>query len=228
MDEEMSNVDQQQAKDDELDINENDNMRESIINDDKYNEEGLLSKFMMTRNPKALVMAVTGCLLWPNSNMKLHICNVNQKLIQCLISRQMINSIQAFFDLATRILQSIRLTNQCDTDTLNRLVNLLFIIYENVVIKNNITEMVNVKLSQICSNDLNGWNRFSDCFCQKKNANQMKNAQRMLRNLVECLSMDELSSLHSVKQSNILCLGMVKTDKDNDDVDLDTGFLSWL
>ena len=233
MDEEMSNVDQQQqAKDDELDINENDNMRESIINDDKnddkYDEEGLLSKFIMTRNPKALVMVVTGCLSWPNSNMKLQICNVNQKLIQCLISRQMINSIQAFFDLATRILQSITLTKQSDSDTLNRLANLLFIIYENIVIKNNLREIVNVKLSQICSIDLNDWNRFSDSFRQKKNASQMKNAQKMLRNLIGSLSMHELSSLHSIKQSNILCLGMLKSDKDNDvSEDLDTGFL-WL
>ncbi|KAH7642145.1 hypothetical protein HUG17_5190 [Dermatophagoides farinae] len=239
IDEEMGDVEQQQqqqhqqAKDDELDINENDNMRESIINDDendKYNEEGLLSKFIMTLNPKPLVMAVTGCLLWPNSNMKLQICNVNQKLIQSLISRQMINSIQAFFDLAIRLLQSIMLTKRSDTDILNRLVNLLFLIYEKIVIKNNLTEIVNGKLSQICKSDLNEWNRFSNSLLQKNNnASQIKKAQKMLRNLVESTSLEELSSTHSMKKPNVICLGMLQTDKDNNVCeDINTGFLSWL
>nr|SZF06466.1 hypothetical protein QR98_0085950 [Psoroptes ovis] len=219
---------------------------ESISNDDideEMNEGILLSKIILVQNPKTLVTIVMGCLLWPNSNLKLSICNINKILIQHLISREMINTIDAFFDLSSRILQSIMLTKRSDTNVIMSLTNLLFILYQNIVIKNNLMDIADKKLNDYCQTDLNEWKRFSNGLYQlynnvnhdynkniNFNVNQIKKLQKMLRNIVETLSLDDISSIHSMKKSNIICLGQSINDKNNrQDADiLNTGFLSWL
>lgn len=212
-------------------LNQNYSENQSQANDElNHIDEGLM-KFIMDFNPKLLALTVIGLLQWPISNLRVHICQMNQKLIGSLICRNMINSIEAFYELSDQIIVAISKIDPNEAEILNRLGNIFILIYKKYVFESNLTEIVNSRFCAKFGLKLDQWRCFGEAF---RNGLGRKKIQKQFRILIEeMISKEEISTLYSKTKPNVLSLGMVETDgnitsSSQSTDNLDIGFLSWL
>lgn len=188
----------------------------------QFSEDGLLSAYLLSVSPSPVVVVVVNCLLWPVGIRSL-IGSVNDRLIKSMIHRQMIQSPDAFYYLAERIILSVRMTEQSETETINQLSGLLLQIYEEVVVKHNLTSTINPQLSEICNVPVKQWNDFARLVVNGAN---VRTRQKMLRSLLANVSSKGLSGLHKNPASAIKCLN---TGPKKECVESHESFnLSWL
>lgn len=172
------------------------NKTDEPLENDNYNEDGLLSKFILTFNPNSITTVIMGCLLWRIDNVKIHICNNAQNLINSLLAQNMITNFDTCFQIIFRILESISITNRTDGHILNILVGIILLIYKKYILKNNLSTLINDKLSQISGSNLNKWKELEFYIEQdvKYNRNNNKKTEKLLKYLLENISFKELST----------------------------------
>lgn len=197
----------------------------------KCNEDSLLFKYLIAYNPSPLVIIASNCLLWPMDNLRPAIVDVNRILLQNLIARNQIQSVDGFYYLAERIIRAINLTEKSDSGTVNSFVSLFSLLYEKVIYAYNLTGVVNLQLAQICGVEPGKWDQFAESLSRPATVNERKRQHKQLKGILENVYSKEMGSLHSMAKPSVACLGAIAATNQPsvaDDPDTDTFSLAWL
>lgn len=203
---------------------------------EKFDSDLLLSNHMIATNASPLVIIASNCLLWPIDNLRSVVCGVNMILVKSLVARRQMHTVEGFYYLAERIIGAISHTEKSDATTVNNLASLFSLLYESVVLPNNLSSTVNPQLAHIFNVDLQQWDQFAQGFTTastaSSSANERKKQQKKLKALLDNVYSKETSSLYAVSKPNVFCLGDAGGSNDKAtpaaDQDADTFSLSWL
>lgn len=226
----IQNMDDENMDDDMNEFVENDTIKKSVVRVE--DNDSYLSKYMISNNAFPMVNIVTNCLLWPLGVVRPAISEVNITLVHYLLARGAINSVDRFYYLADRIIRAINLTEKNDSNAINSFLSLFTFLYEKVVVKNRLTEIVNPQLAQICSVETVQWDNFAQSLSVIQENQDRKRQQKNLKLLLKNVYLKEISQLHSLSKPELLCLGDNSSTKQNVDSsaenDTDTLSLAWL